>query len=823
MNPKQYKQMMDYLTRPAKMPDKMKVAQLDNVNTPDLDQTPDSILRPGETLEDFDVTFRRPNADGGRIGFQDGKDVRLDAIGRQNTKVIKKEESLKKIFDEIFEEKNFSGIKSEFPGLSRQEIDAGIKRTDPSRKGKTGGKIPNQWYSQHVKKAIEGDVDALNDLSRITGRSVKDLQDAFSKRNLKAVRSEAAAKSSAKLDPINKKLTDLIKNNVVDKETIKKTLNISEDKFQKSIATIFKQSYDNRGQINKGNKITSYLGNTAEEITNLLQNLKKVDGVNQVTQRRNITQVLDDLFGVEGTLPNAKAYNTMMKRVDEFYKLRALLPEGIKLNLDHPIPEILIQQLEKSGPTTLRANIQPITQALNMGLKNKIDIAYANAYTLASKGDVNAKKIMGAIDEVADKIGLPLGKVTDQYVGFGKNPFLSGDLKKVIVDNLKAQNSIVSKFEALDPKLKKRAGLDRLKNINIPQINIKSVERAFGISNEAGFIARELIPGVTKTSRRILGGATGFVLPEILFYQLDKKNRISKGVSEEEAEAAALQSASLGAFEDKEYMKNLKKVGESMGIDSRSFDAAYDMNVLLKNYNQNSLNFQNQYLNLLETGDEKRADDLKKNFDRYNKEAQNKYSLLANNISDNVMNTVGASPLIMEQGRKNITQEQFAKPFEDLQKVGLEKLKQEKIKASPIQKRQVDTTAGSVGEDFYQTFDSLTQGAKNLLQGRVIPFASKIGLPQYEPQASQREILSDTLQNLSDRDLERLNLGRGYVQSDPVSKLDLQNLAAERPGLFYANGGIAGLSGGIDKGPQRRSMNPDSQGLSGILKRGIKT
>ena len=41
--------------------------------------------------------------------------------------------------------------------------------------------------------------------------------------------------------------------------------------------------------------------------------------------------------------------------------------------------------------------------------------------------------------------------------------------------------------------------------------------------------------------------------------------------------------------------------------------------------------------------------------------------------------------------------------------------------------------------------------------------------------------------------------------------------------LKLAGGGIAGLSGGIDKGPQRRSMNPDSQGLSGILKRGIKT
>tara|TARA_Y100000004_G_scaffold136683_1_gene154821 strand:- start:401 stop:1375 length:975 start_codon:yes stop_codon:yes gene_type:complete len=37
-----------------------------------------------------------------------------------------------------------------------------------------------------------------------------------------------------------------------------------------------------------------------------------------------------------------------------------------------------------------------------------------------------------------------------------------------------------------------------------------------------------------------------------------------------------------------------------------------------------------------------------------------------------------------------------------------------------------------------------------------------------------------------------------------------------------AGGGIAGLSGGIDEGPQRISMNPDSQGLSGLLKNGNK-
>ena len=50
-------------------------SEMDNFNTPDLEQAPDSYLRPGETLEDFDVEFRRPNAQGGRIPFGDGLSV----------------------------------------------------------------------------------------------------------------------------------------------------------------------------------------------------------------------------------------------------------------------------------------------------------------------------------------------------------------------------------------------------------------------------------------------------------------------------------------------------------------------------------------------------------------------------------------------------------------------------------------------------------------------------------------------------------------------------------------------------------------------------
>ena len=63
------------------------LAELTNMNTPDLEQSPDSFLRPGETLEEWDVTFRKPNAYGGlqRIGFDDGGGI----FGKNALKFLK--------------------------------------------------------------------------------------------------------------------------------------------------------------------------------------------------------------------------------------------------------------------------------------------------------------------------------------------------------------------------------------------------------------------------------------------------------------------------------------------------------------------------------------------------------------------------------------------------------------------------------------------------------------------------------------------------------------------------------------------------------------
>ena len=70
----------DNVTSPLKpLGEKFKFAELTNMNTPDLEQSPDSFLRPGETLEDWDVSFRRANAHGGlqRQPFAPKNKVRL--------------------------------------------------------------------------------------------------------------------------------------------------------------------------------------------------------------------------------------------------------------------------------------------------------------------------------------------------------------------------------------------------------------------------------------------------------------------------------------------------------------------------------------------------------------------------------------------------------------------------------------------------------------------------------------------------------------------------------------------------------------------------
>ena len=99
-----------------------------------------------------------------------------------------------------------------------------------------------------------------------------------------------------------------------------------------------------------------------------------------------------------------------------------------------------------------------------------------------------------------------------------------------------------------------------------------------------------------------------------------------------------------------------------------------------------------------------------------------------------------------------------------------------------------------------------------------------------------RDFLTEKTSDLLDRTQYLRSLGFDVSTKDLMAEQErLKSIPLSQDAITYspeqvygtqgefAGGGIAGLSGGIDKGPQRRSMNPDSQGLSGLLKRGIKT
>jgi hypothetical protein len=316
---------------------------------------------------------------------------------------------------------------------------------------------------------------------------------------------------------------------------------------------------------------------------------------------------------------------------------------------------------------------------------------------------------------------------------------------------------------------------------------------------------------LSPATRKLVGGFGGFIAPEVLFYQLDKRNRMSKGQSEKEAAAGALESATLGAYDNEAYMQGLQKTAESMGIDSSTFNSVYQLNILNKDFEKFYTKGTEQIKNLKELGLNDQAKNAQMNLDRYVDEQNKKYMMLQNDISDRI---TGGSPLTMVQGRGKVTQEQFEKPFFDIQKVALEKLKREKQSVFPTIQRKVDPAEGSMGTGFYNILDQIGQGIKNIATGRVVPF----GPERLRPQPSQRQLLADELRNLSARDLQRFNLSRGLTYGQPLTADDIENLQFEQPGVFFSKGGIAGLSGGDKSGPPPE-RGPNPQGLLSLKNR----
>ena len=100
-------------------------------------------------------------------------------------------------------------------------------------------------------------------------------------------------------------------------------------------------------------------------------------------------------------------------------------------------------------------------------------------------------------------------------------------------------------------------------------------------------------------------------------------------------------------------------------------------------------------------------------------------------------------------------------------------------------------------------------------QGVYSPFTLGFGMQQKQPGIGDmrynEDAAYDEIRDIINKRAE-----------DEMRKQQFQSIADAGGIANLAGGGIAGLSGGIDKGAQRRSMNPDSQGLKGLFNRAMK-
>ena len=257
-------------------------------------------------------------------------------------------------------------------------------------------------------------------------------------------------------------------------------------------------------------------------------------------------------------------------------------------------------------------------------------------------------------------------------------------------------------------------------------------------------------------------------------------------------------------------MKGLQKTAESMGIDSSTFDSVYKLNMLNKSYTQNLVNFEKNYEQLLDMGDAKRSEALRKNFNKYLRNILPDFERLENDVAGRL---TGGSPLIMSQAREKITKEKFEQPFFDLKNVALEKLKREAQSVYPTRARKINPAEGSMGTGFYNVLDFIGQGFKNIALGGANPNLMNL---------SERQKENQLLKNMTGQELYRYNKDfRNFTYDDPITETDISDLEYNQPGVFYSKGGIAGLSGGDKSGPAPES-GPASQGLRSLYNNGRK-
>jgi len=300
----------------------------------------------------------------------------------------------------------------------------------------------------------------------------------------------------------------------------------------------------------------------------------------------------------------------------------------------------------------------------------------------------------------------------------------------------------------------------------------------------------------------LIGGEVAFVLA-------DGFNNFSKGMDLAESFDRAF------IFKDfKQFDKNLIEQAKNLGYDENQ------LNLLQETININRLDNRERALKLgldIEKSDiSGLTSDATMGFENDLRKTQNQLDQSVGSYVD----TLG------KMGFDLTKDSSYDVGFRYLDNVFKKKTQDELLKTYDQRKRQVDPTSGKLGNILDPIFDlgAYTQPVKYMAD-IVNPFTKNV------PFLSERQRQAKYLKEMGPRELYLYNKQRGFTLDDieagtsPYIRETMNQLgtATTGQGFFqpFAGGGIAKIAG-IDQGPQITSMNPDSGGLKGILKRAMK-
>ena len=541
---------------------------------------------------------------------------------------------------------------------------------------------------------------------------------------------------------------------------------------------------------------------------------------------------IDELFYQAFGNPKSNTYNpkkflAIKKNLNEYRQLRDAINAkypNINFELDHPLSKSSLNKIFNATTDQLtRVNV--LESDLNNGFKDSLSLQYEKA---VQSNNLNKKK---AVEKIAKDLKLNIGKISDDATNFkyGVKEFQKLNIKDEIIKSVKNLSSLNKNFQTYvknNPDLFKTAGVSTKQTFTkIKPSEVEGIEKLL-----ASFSANPKCRASFNKGGRI-GYATGPAsLSECAISGRNRLEKVIKGGAKLGTKEGALATQILKAGRS---LGSAFTLSGLFGPAAIAFTAAaeagfvgYDMLTTGKTFKET---IGDSLLNYA-LGDKTKIDPQKELFKRfsglgYSDEQLGNFANVLNQT--NQLNTILKQDLKVGNLKDQVKalreqpKDQFMIADDDLLQTDQviraeQKLKDESLNLDNILKNYRTPLPVDTG-DFggLSTEDTILE---DMASGKF---------QDTQQQLKAANILADLEKARSVQDnffgkFLQGDIGKQKL-ADEISGLeqDYLNLIQERgPQLTpFAGGGIAGLSGGIDEGPQVESMNPDSQGLQSLKNR----